>query len=165
MTPEDIDKMPAGREMDALVAEKVIGWSGIFWLDKEPTGAPPNSHAPYPVHIKHYSTRFESAGLVFDKLALLVGGWKYCDGFATLVFAESANHSDARHECGVNDGQVRDEEGDYTRHWSCHFHIGSCGISDSPEIPDHWKVGDKFCAMGETAMLAICRAALKAVTQ
>ncbi len=29
MKPEDIENMPAGREMDALVAEKVMGWK---WL-------------------------------------------------------------------------------------------------------------------------------------
>lgn len=26
MTPEDVDKMEAGREMDALIAEKIMGW-------------------------------------------------------------------------------------------------------------------------------------------
>jgi len=33
-----IDEMPAGRELDALVAEKVMGWRITAWNDGEPWG-------------------------------------------------------------------------------------------------------------------------------
>lgn len=34
MTPEEIDKLEAGRELDALVAEKVMGWRWVHHMDR-----------------------------------------------------------------------------------------------------------------------------------
>jgi len=69
MTRESILAMPAGPEMDALVAERVMGWTwepGPYLQDPEtPRRAHPQStrNAPDP-----YSTNIAAAWLVVEKL-------------------------------------------------------------------------------------------------
>ena len=62
----DIDTMPAGREMDALVAEKVMGWD-ICWAVpyKDGTKCPLRSNGE---QVPHYSIDIAAAWGVVGKL-------------------------------------------------------------------------------------------------
>ena len=90
MNAEDIDNMPAGREMDALVAEKVIGWIWCAGPDTFKPGRPwrswlsePDTRLPtwdgltgMPVdglfdeesNVQHYSTDIAAAWLIVEKM-------------------------------------------------------------------------------------------------
>jgi hypothetical protein len=71
------DPLPAGRELDALVAEKVMGWIDV---KKHPIAnafgqavmedyvGKPASTAPQPVLVPRYSTMIQEAWKVADKL-------------------------------------------------------------------------------------------------
>ena len=61
MTPQEIDNMQAGRELDALVSEKVMGikWPGVFW------DGDPDSHF---FNRRAYSTDIAAAWQVVEKL-------------------------------------------------------------------------------------------------
>lgn len=76
----NIDEMKAGREMDALVAEKVMGWKRFAVCDK--------LHPPYMEETRHtfahgfpdYSTDITAAWEVAEKMRVAVmpidgGGW------------------------------------------------------------------------------------------
>jgi hypothetical protein len=69
--PNELD---AGRELDALIAEKVMGWkvnghdSYYRWW-----GSPPGWKEPQSVEIPHYSTAIAAAWTVVEKLGLWVG--------------------------------------------------------------------------------------------
>lgn len=72
----NIDQMPAGREMDALVAEKVMGWTpslssqGIMWLNKD-------GEYERGEHTFHPSTDIAAAWEVVERLeAIGVLLWK-----------------------------------------------------------------------------------------
>jgi len=75
--------MNAGRELDALIAEKVMGWTetrrerhpmhepgGGRILKECMLGNPPDGSSPAPLirHIPHYSTDFAAAMSVVEKL-------------------------------------------------------------------------------------------------
>lgn len=78
MTHEEIDAMPAGREMDALVAEKVMEWS--TWYDNRVELYPPEGSEEnrgrwtkrggilMPALIPSYSTSIADAWLVVEKI-------------------------------------------------------------------------------------------------
>jgi hypothetical protein len=93
MTLEEIDYLPAGRELDALVAQKVMGLSPCdawkedmdlgprYWAEKLcGTWESPSSHECYPKDTKiqdlegglsYYSTSIEAAWGVVEKLSHL----------------------------------------------------------------------------------------------
>ncbi|HAM42103.1 MAG TPA: hypothetical protein DCP69_12450 [Candidatus Omnitrophica bacterium] len=74
MTPEQIDALPAGRELDALVAEKVMGWTITAWASGEPWGNreifEPSGRGPHrkAAHVPTYSTDIAAAWEVVKKL-------------------------------------------------------------------------------------------------
>jgi hypothetical protein len=80
MTAEQIDAMPAGREMDALVAEKVMGFVVMRHRDVDGQHIEhnpdelmrgPDGEAPryaYMVPVDHYSTDIAAAWEVVEKL-------------------------------------------------------------------------------------------------
>jgi len=84
MTRDEILNMPAGREMDALVAEKVMGWINVekttwsnfradgtrFGGGEELRGTPPNHYDINPVMypVKNYSTDIAAAWQVVEKM-------------------------------------------------------------------------------------------------
>jgi len=132
-----IDEMPAGRELDALVAEKVMGWCITAWNDGEPWGNrevfPPfepingipadcdcisHSEAGEP---PHYSTDIAAAWEVIEK------AFRSGFGLTYLEYLEPP-------QWHCNSGLPCDEFG--------------C---------------DELCATANTAPLAICRATLKTV--
>ena len=73
----DIDAMPAGREMDALVAERVMGWVHFTWkgysyfLPQNEIPGPDVQLMIYPGRpVPLYSTDIAAAWLVVDKMGL-----------------------------------------------------------------------------------------------
>ena len=105
------DDMPAGRELDALVAEKVMGQETTEWTDGL-GGTGVTFFAP----VEPYSTDIAAAWEVAEKL------------IQTLGIAVEQPFHDGIWRCTIF--------GLWPKKWVCH---------------------------GETAPLAICRAALKAV--
>lgn len=76
----DIDTMPGGREMDALVAEKIMGWSGIvcYAAEDDYSGIPPGCVVSQGIFwrppVLYYSTDIAAAWEVVEKLHSL-GYW------------------------------------------------------------------------------------------
>jgi hypothetical protein len=77
MTAEQIDAMPAGREMDALVAERVMGWvrhpDSMYrhWCERQPDGTLRFLDQCEPLHTVrpwHPSTDIAAAWEVVEKL-------------------------------------------------------------------------------------------------
>lgn len=67
-TREEILNMPAGREMDALIATKVMGWKVDDLTATSPTGSS-NSRIPHGDEwLEYYSTDMTTAWLVVEKL-------------------------------------------------------------------------------------------------
>lgn len=127
MTPQEIDAMEAGRELDRLVAEKVMGWSSMFWREAGTDGTytwPGGWYGAGPNHeaylSKSYSTDIEAAWEVF------------------MHFPDT--HKGIYH----------------TQRKSLGWTLGQ---------PMIWKctIGATNTVEADTAPLAICRAALKAV--
>jgi hypothetical protein len=102
MTHQEIDKLAAGRELDALIAEKVMGWTG-FWKRGEPSmmAYPPVEQAAgidgerWPV--PNYSTNIAAAWLVVEKMSHVAGvpKWGFDDQLErariwTMTSAEAA---------------------------------------------------------------------------
>jgi hypothetical protein len=110
LTHQQIDEMPAGREMDELIAEEVMGLDGssVMWT----AGIPP--HPCY----SHYSTDIAAAWEVAKKFNL------------TMLQKVSWNNPQG---------------------WTWNAY---CGDASGSDLKD---------AYADTAPLAICRAALKAV--
>ena len=125
-----MSELPAGRELDALVAEKVMGWDitnpSIWWGNREVSGPFPDcdctSHREATT-IPEFSTGIAAAWEVVEKLK----------GQLTLQ---------GPHSVGFNEGES------YPNHWTA-------GFTD--------KAWDDIRGEANTAPLAICRAALKAV--
>lgn len=118
--------MNAGRELDALVAEKVMGWSGIDkkW-DYETNesflgGKTPDWDGRQFYEVPHYSTDIAAAWLVVEKLR--TPNWEF--------------------------------QLDHTRFMIWHCRIETTAGEGSASSDS---------SQGETAPLAICLAALKAV--
>ena len=129
MTRDEILNMPAGREMDALIGEKIMGLHpnpklcpycrATMWVGKNRsrcTDCNEWRYSPY----KEYSSEIESAWEVVEGLCNETG----CDVVKV---------------CKRDPELLRGE-------WSCNF-------------------GRGFEAFGDTASLAICRAALLAVME
>ena len=72
MTPEEIDKLETGPETNALVAEKVMGWSNLTTKYGCLTGNHPDTEAsllPYGhTSVPEYSTFISAVWEVVDKL-------------------------------------------------------------------------------------------------
>ena len=118
----DIDEMPAGREMDALIAEKVMGWEiwNCQWSDKKTELLICNAIDFEP------STDIAAAWEVVEKIKdTNMDSYKY----------------------GANSFELsRNRPMQPSRLYACRFNSNNNGYS-----------------YAETASLAICRAALKAV--
>ncbi len=90
--------MKAGRQLDALVAEKVMGWEltqsrlGHYHVITSPSGKPIKTHS----HIPLFSTDIAAAWLVVEKLIT--------DGYEVSI----DSIIDGFFECGINkdDGEI-----------------------------------------------------------
>lgn len=122
----DIDNMPAGRDMDKLIAEKVFGWDDFWCNDRQLMGYPPCEQVSIMEAERHpvpyYSTDIAATWEVVEKVASLGCGYMVEDA----------------------------EEG----------HI--CTFFKGFKFPRRI---DEYEAEADTAPLAICRAALKAVQE
>ena len=140
MTHIEIGAMQAGRELDALVAEKVMGWGGVREGYSEGSaelrfiGKPPNGmDSKYPVPM--YSTDIAAAWEVLEKIKAV-----NLEKFTGLDFPD---------ECFVVAWDRSSKD------WEAGFH--SIDGYDAGWVSD--------CrSNAATAPLAICRAARKAVT-
>ena len=161
----DIDRLAPGPELDALVLTRVMGMK-IADASVRATRFVQMGDTVHPDHVPKFSTVIAVAWEIVEKLAPLVGDFRYADGFFILQYADSADHGEheAENPCSTMrlDEDFDDDDVDRLR-WSCHLHLG--GLCEKPEgtYPPGWDHGKKFCARGETAAHAICRAALKAV--
>lgn len=86
MTPTEIDALPAGRELDALVAERVMGWTNISTLSPQGRyfgarhfGWHETLRGSVPEHgrvaLPSYSTDIAAGWEVVEKLVSL--GWHF----------------------------------------------------------------------------------------
>jgi len=132
----NIDDMPAGREMDALIAEKVMGWHSDG--EKYPIYCFVNpTNNPIYDQIYVYKTKKDDDN----------GTPKACDSFSRNISAawevvEKMNTSDLGIELISMTGNTL---------WICHLYKR--------------ERGEVICDTSGTAPLAICRAALKAVEE
>ena len=128
---DNIDKMAAGRELDALVAEKVLILEVVWANSIIDWQTVPRPQAPFikgtGKEIEHYSTDIAAA-------------WKVVGKFRN-----------AGRAAGVHYGNV-------SRHWVCII-SGSVREGNGPKF----HMAQDGYGEGDTAPLAICRAALKAV--
>jgi hypothetical protein len=83
VTRDEIMKMEAGRRLDALIAEKVMGWKSVKieqytdWTTKflNVTGVKPSFEAPFPIHVRFYSTDVAAAWEVVDRVESMADYW------------------------------------------------------------------------------------------
>lgn len=73
MKAEEIDKMEAGRDMDALIAERVMGYT-VTRVNGEPY-TEWHGHKAEPYHLGAYSTDIAAAWQVVEKMR---EGFKFC---------------------------------------------------------------------------------------
>jgi hypothetical protein len=134
--------LPAGAELDAVVAAKIF--PGVSDDQKKVVPA--------------YSKDITAAWSIVEPMASIFGGHAAGDGWFYLQFAEHADHGESDREapCDTSLRYRQSSTGD----WSAHFHLNY--VRPGSAFPSHWGNRDKFCARSETAALAICRAALKA---
>lgn len=164
LTLEQIDTIEAGRELDELVSRSIpidgVKIENETWGAKGPmwkyNGGFRCEFSP--------STDIAAAWEVVNKLAPLVSNFQGGDGFFELMRSEWASHQ--VHNCKADEGRVDDakwdDDGPDNFVWSAHFHLND--MVEGPQYPESWKHFDRFCARANTAPLAICRAALKAVS-
>jgi hypothetical protein len=185
LTPESILSMEAGREMDALVAERVLGMR--FWIERrgKDRQAVADFREPWMSHrhdvrerekVRFTETDWRTAartgfwgtgpqpfstdtGAAFRMLDTgilpLLIPFARADGWFHLTHSEDDDGS-APADCAPGG-----EWPEHGRIWTAHLHVRLIG--EGSGCPSHWKHGDTFCAVAETRELAICRAALLAV--
>lgn len=82
------NELPAGRELDALVATKVMGWSWDEYSAQDANGS--KYHRCQPAcswdkdrlwFLPHYSTSIEAAWTVVQKLLPRIITLRWCDGW------------------------------------------------------------------------------------
>lgn len=109
VTPTEIDALEAGRELDALVAEKVMGWQVIetddcngidnYWLSKDGQHVWLLPH-DFEAALPSYSTDIAAAWAVVEKMVADGWDWKASpDGWAFtkgIKVAFAAGTSDIR---------------------------------------------------------------------
>lgn len=164
MTAEQIDSMPAGRQMDMLIAEKLMGWRHypddlwermkewltqrreLGWDDRTPDEFKPRmmidseGRSTWP---PHFSEQIEYAMLVADAIARTVLEAQHELGLNYLMLSQNSFHAESRHKF-----------------------VATFKSFVNDEYKDWWERYDlPFTASGHTAPLAICRAALKTTLQ
>lgn len=133
LTSQQIDALPAGRELDALVAEKVFGWVWVREDTEQPDAVPylvgPHGGAFYPSVANKYPELSTAGGDIPAYSTDIAAAW------------EVAMRFDSR---GVT--------------WNAYDKLYQAEVTQYK--PETFASG-----RGETAPLAISRAALKAVCQ
>ena len=171
MGPENVsplDTLPAGADLDARVAESVMGEARPthehVHAHLQPIASPGGNWLCIPRYENGdvcewvplpFSTAISAAWRLVEKLEPLVSRIQTADGFVHLASGHWADHGDCL-PCETTD-HVDGTDID-PRPWSFHVHLGL--LSESPDIPAHWTHSQRFCARASTAPLAICLAAL-----
>ena len=140
MNAEDIDKLEAGRELDALIAEKVMGWK--WFLDAANLGSGPQYR--YLDEPKQWwnPPRLEWDGV--SKIAIAHRPTEYQPPEYSSDIAAAWEVVEKLREMG------------FPVHIQCgQYHYGVVGYRDV--LKDEW-------VWAKSAPLAICRAALKALS-
>ena len=95
----DIDTMPAGREMDSLIAEKIFGWKNLAWKEAKryadklgdwysPRGWYGNGPNGESYFTKHYSTDMGDAWEVVEKLCQMCSDFSLTEGYNAAFLAD-----------------------------------------------------------------------------
>lgn len=129
--------MEAGRELDALVAEKVMGWDvGDIFYDA--------THQEIMPRVPSYSTKIAASWSVVEKILDDYHGCPW-----------PTKEKARRHHYGFRLEKHTEEQRD-CEVWRCQFPEVTCA-------PPHEEMNDGVEAIARTAPLAICLAALTAV--
>lgn len=153
LTDEQIDALE-GRELDAAVAEHVMGWGPpLFehepWVRTPPEGSTGRREGRY-YQVKNYSTDIAAAFQVAQHMAVRI--FQGVRG--------EPGHIDSDEVNALTLAQCSSIEQDGA--WMAAFRTFL-------EYPEDWEPenvdGLKYVALAPTASLAICRAALKAVAK
>lgn len=141
MTPEEIEVLEAGRELDALVAERVMGWVNDdvgFWKRKTD-----NPRQPF-VNVQWLSVepKFEE--------------------FEGYPFQDPPEKAGTKRFAPSTDIAAAWEAGEKASAFAFHVHRKMQGFYECQVVlaPD---IRRCFTATGKTAPIAICRAALLSV--
>ncbi len=158
--PMDIDKREAGRELDALVAEKVLLRKTVKARTvealgfAEARGEKPSSFPPRCVvmGLKEDDLVFEDGSRIPYYSADIGAAWEVADKLR-LLLAPVISHE--WHRDPEDDGQ-----GDLPRGWACsRVAVDTATLDDAT----YFEVSTRGWSKAETASLAICRCALKTV--
>ena len=140
--------MEAGRELDALIAERVMGWG--FWKSKHgywniepPNGEHFSTYGRFP-----HSDKYDS---VTGELLPEVRWWEYCD--------ELPYYSTSIADAWLVVEKLKDDDLNYFAIDQNYANEGKCGIYFNPF--DFGKFPPDI--VGDNVPHAICLAALKAV--
>ena len=159
MTRDEILNMPAGREMDALIAEKVMGWT---WRAFQPAHVPGELvRRPYPGNWSALPRR------IADGTERLAGGWDSdLPHYSTDISAAwevTEKITDIFSMPGVFGGSR------YGRFYLYITKVRALGFSANYHQAVFKRNGGKdkkvVTSLGDTTPLAICRAALLAVME
>ena len=139
----DTDQVPAGRELDALVAEKVMGWTRIHRLNQvgDFCGVPPQGAPPYilPCH----STDIAAAWKVVEKLHRL-------QFMVRLSISNGQYGWSQRWEIAI---------------WRSVYRDSGLVVENCRKVPYEEREEVSFRAEANDAPLAICHVALKAMKE
>jgi hypothetical protein len=147
----DTDQVPAGRELDALVAEKVMGWSrktGVDgWDDMWPPGENGNIErrvtAPGFGGLPHYSTDVAAAWKVVEKL--------HQSRFIVRLSISNGQYGwSQRWEIAI---------------WRSVHRDSGLVVENCRKIPHEERREVSFKAEADSVLLAICHVALKATKE
>jgi hypothetical protein len=166
MTRDEINNLTAGPELDALVAEKVLGWKVLgtkqAWRPEGDWSMTPGDGAERPVYLRHCICDIKEPG--DDQI------WQWTYGFTELgghgpqclavvpCFSEEMTPA-----LEVLDKVVNDHIPD-TAGFSLNGIFPGSGDSTawSVSFADFWS-GERFTAHGDTPAEAVCKAALMVV--
>jgi hypothetical protein len=154
LTKEQIDAMSSGYELDALVAEKVMGeimptaphdqahlepikssWRELDMLASTSTGISANGHP------LRSGSDLMAAWKIVSRFEPCVCRFQSADGFIHLTCGHWADHGNCiEHRWTEEEEKLEDDP----EAWSFHIHLGL--LAEGDESPAHWKHGDRFCA-------------------
>jgi len=93
MTRDEIIKMPAGKELDALIAEKVLGYQKLSFPAMPKYQRPSENGIQALYDLPDYSTKIHAAWEVLEKMESLGFAWELATDLNS-VWCEFANVHD-----------------------------------------------------------------------
>jgi hypothetical protein len=156
MTPQEIQAMPAGHEMDALVAEKVMGWerrgNSPYWWWSTDRNARNTSYGVGYLHPEGRDYDFDR----FEPCSEIAHAWAVVEHILNTRDPMAPNAMDSPLAWLGFRIEFHTEHSE--EQWVVQFPMVTCA-------PPYEEMDPEFVqAKAEAAPLAICRAALMAVT-